>query len=120
MELADGATVDLIVIGGGITGVGIALDAATRGLTIALDALGPRFMVMSAETGLDPGLMHRVAVIGAGALDSLPHNGAVVTLLAVCGSTHKASYFDLVMACVVSALLALVAVIVLGSLVGSF
>jgi H+/gluconate symporter-like permease len=94
--------------------------SASGGLTIALDALGPRFMVMAAETGLDPGLMHRVAVIGAGALDSLPHNGAVVTLLAVCGSTHKASYFDLVMACVVSALIALVAVIVLGSLVGSF
>jgi hypothetical protein len=36
---------------------------------------------------IDPPLMHRVAVIGAGTLDSLPHNGAVVTLLAVCGST---------------------------------
>jgi H+/gluconate symporter-like permease len=40
------------------------------------------------QTGLDPGLMHRVAVIGAGTLDSLPHNGAVVTLLAACGSKH--------------------------------
>jgi H+/gluconate symporter-like permease len=36
----------------------------------------------------DPALLHRVAVIGSGTLDSLPHNGAVVTLLAVCGSTH--------------------------------
>ena len=77
-------------------------------------------MEIAAQTGLDPGLMHRVAVIGAGALDSLPHNGAVVTLLAVCGTTHKTSYFDLVMACVVSALLGLVAVIVIGSAVGSF
>ena len=41
--------------------------------------------------------MHRVAVIGAGTLDSLPHNGAVVTLLAVCGSTHRESYLDIVM-----------------------
>ena len=40
------------------------------------------------EHGIDPALLHRVAVIGAGTLDSLPHNGAVVTLLAVCGSTH--------------------------------
>jgi H+/gluconate symporter-like permease len=40
------------------------------------------------QTGFDPGLMHRVAVIGAGTLDGLPHNGAVVTLLAVCGSRH--------------------------------
>jgi H+/gluconate symporter-like permease len=64
--------------------------------------------------------LHRVAVISAGTLDSLPHNGAVVTLLAVCGSTHRESYFDIVMIAVVSALIALVAVIVLGSLFGSF
>ncbi len=64
--------------------------------------------------------MHRVAVIGAGTLDSLPHNGAVVTLLAVCGSTHKESYFDIVMVGIVSAILGLVAVIVLGTMFGSF
>jgi H+/gluconate symporter-like permease len=64
--------------------------------------------------------MHRVAVIGAGTLDSLPHNGAVVTLLAICGTTHKESYFDIVMVAVVSALLALVAVIALGTAFGSF
>ena len=64
--------------------------------------------------------MHRVAVIGAGTLDSLPHNGAVVTLLAVCGSTHKESYFDIVMVGIVGAMLGLVAVIVLGSTFGSF
>ena len=64
--------------------------------------------------------MHRVAVIGAGTLDSLPHNGAVVTLLAVCGTTHKESYFDIVMVGIVSAILGLVAVIVLGTVFGSF
>ena len=61
-----------------------------------------------------------MAVIGAGTLDSLPHNGAVVTLLAVCGSTHKESYFDIVMVGIVGAMLALVAVIVLGTMFGSF
>ena len=64
--------------------------------------------------------MHRVAVIGAGTLDSLPHNGAVVTLLAVCGSTHTKSYVDIVMVAIVGALVALVAVIALGDLIGSF
>jgi H+/gluconate symporter-like permease len=64
--------------------------------------------------------MHRVAVIGAGALDSLPHNGAVVTMLAVCGCSHSESYFDIVMVAIVGALLALVAVVLLGSAVGSF
>ena len=64
--------------------------------------------------------MHRVAVIGAGTLDSLPHNGAVVTLLAVCGSTHSESYFDIVMVSIVGGLLALATVIVLGTAFGSF
>ena len=94
--------------------------SASGGLTIALDALGGTYMQLAAELGIDPALMHRVAVIGAGTLDSLPHNGAVVTLLAVCGSTHKESYFDIVMVGIVGALLGLVAVIVLGSMFGSF
>jgi H+/gluconate symporter-like permease len=94
--------------------------SASGGLTIALDALGPTYMRLATEHAIDPALMHRVAVIGAGTLDSLPHNGAVVTLLAVCGSTHAKSYLDIVMVGIVGALLALVAVIALGSLFGSF
>jgi len=94
--------------------------SASGGLTIALDALGATYMRIAGEAGIDPAVMHRVAVIGAGALDSLPHNGAVVTLLAVCGSTHRESYFDIVMVAIVGALLALVAVVLLGSAVGSF
>lgn len=94
--------------------------SASGGLTIALDALGPAYVSLAAQHGIDPALMHRVAVMASGTLDSLPHNGAVVTLLAVCGSTHRESYLDIVMTSIVSALIALVAVIVVGSLVGSF
>ena len=94
--------------------------SASGGLTIALDALGGTYMRLAAEQGIDPGLMHRIAVIGAGTLDSLPHNGAVVTLLAVCGSTHRESYFDIVMVSIVGGLLALVVVIGLGTALGSF
>jgi H+/gluconate symporter-like permease len=94
--------------------------SASGGMTIALDALGDTYMRIAAEQGIDPALMHRVAAIGSGTLDSLPHNGAVVTLLAVCGSTHRESYLDIVMVGIVSALIALVAVIVLGSTFGSF
>jgi H+/gluconate symporter-like permease len=94
--------------------------SASGGLTIALDALGSSYMLLAAQLGIDPALMHRVAVIGAGTLDSLPHNGAVVTLLAVCGSTHRKSYFDIVMAGIVGPIVALVAVIALGSAFGSF
>ncbi|WP_334446681.1 GntP family permease [Bradyrhizobium sp. AZCC 1610] len=94
--------------------------SASGGLTIALDALGGTYMARAAEIGLDPALLHRVAVISSGTLDSLPHNGAVVTLLAVCGSTHRDSYRDIVMVGIVGALVALVAVIALGSVAGSF
>jgi H+/gluconate symporter-like permease len=94
--------------------------SASGGLTIALDALGDAYMQIAAKQGIDPALMHRVAVIGAGTLDSLPHNGAVVTLLAVCGSAHRESYLDIVVVSIVGALIALAAVIVLGSAMGSF
>jgi H+/gluconate symporter-like permease len=94
--------------------------SASGGLTIALDALGDTYLRIAAETGIAPALMHRVAVIGSGTLDSLPHNGAVVTLLAVCGSTHRESYFHLFMVAIIGAVLALAAVIGLGTVFGSF
>src|SRR5262249_48729668 len=100
--------------------------SAAGGLTIALDALGQTYMAIAKETGIAPAPMqpraviHRVAVIGAGTLDILPHNGAVVTLLAICGSTHRESYLDIVMVGIVGAVIALVAVIALGSTFGSF
>ncbi|MCP3403589.1 GntP family permease [Bradyrhizobium sp. CCGB20] len=94
--------------------------SASGGLTIALDALGPTYVELAARAGIDLGLMHRVAVIGSGTLDILPHNGAVVSLLAICGLTHRDSYFDIVMVGIVSSLLALVMVIALGEALGSF
>jgi H+/gluconate symporter-like permease len=94
--------------------------SASGGLTIALDALGPTYVELASRTGIDLALMHRVAVIGSGTLDILPHNGAVVSLLAICGLTHRDSYFDIVMVGIVSSLMALAAVIALGGALGSF
>jgi H+/gluconate symporter-like permease len=115
-------------IGGGpLTSLAVATNilaaltgSASGGMTIALDALGPTYLALATERGIDPGLMHRVAVMAAGALDTLPHNGAVVTLLAVSGCTHRESYGDIVMAGIVGPVLALVTVILLGGLLGSF
>ncbi len=94
--------------------------SASGGLTIALDALGETYMKLAAEQNIDPALLHRVAVMSAGTLDSLPHNGAVVTLLAVCGVTHRDSYLNIFMVAIVGALIALAAVVVIGSTLGSF
>jgi H+/gluconate symporter-like permease len=94
--------------------------SASGGLTIALDALGATYMRLAAAHGIDPALLHRIAVMSAGTLDSLPQNGAVVTMLAVCGSTHRESYLDIVMAAIAGPVIALAAVIALGSAFGSF
>ncbi|ODR99515.1 transporter [Methyloceanibacter methanicus] len=118
----------VLSIGGGpLVSLAVAINvlaaltgSASGGMTIALDTLGPTYMRLAGEAGIDPQLLHRVAVISAGTLDSLPHNGAVVTLLAVCGVTHKESYLDVFMVAIVGAVLALVAVILLGSALGSF
>ena len=94
--------------------------SASGGMTIALDALGETYLRIATVEGIEPSLLHRVAVMSAGTLDSLPHNGAVVTLLAVCGVSHRESYFDVFMVAIVGALIALAVVIVLGSVFGSF
>jgi H+/gluconate symporter-like permease len=94
--------------------------SASGGMTIALDALGGTYVALAQAQGIDPAVLHRVAAIAAGTLDSLPHNGAIVTLLAVCGSTHKDSYLDVAMAVIVGPIVALAAIIVLGNVFGSF
>jgi H+/gluconate symporter-like permease len=94
--------------------------SASGGLSIALDALGETYLRLASEQGIAPALLHRVAVMSAGTLDSLPHNGAVVTLLAVCGVSHRDSYLDLFVVAIIGALIALAAVIVLGSIFGTF
>jgi H+/gluconate symporter-like permease len=94
--------------------------SASGGMTIALDALGDTYLRLAIEHAIDPALLHRVATISAGTLDALPHNGTVLTLLQVSGLTHRESYFDMVMTVIVSVIIALVAIILLGSVFGSF
>ena len=98
----------------GITG------SSSGGLSIALSTLGEDYLRMAVAAGIDPELMHRVAVMAAGGLDTLPHSGAVITLLAICGLTHKQSYLNLAMVTMVIPLIAVVVVITLGTMFGSF
>ena len=43
-----------------------------------------------------------------------------MTLLAICGVTHREGYFDILMVAIVVALIALAAVILIGAALGSF
>jgi H+/gluconate symporter-like permease len=94
--------------------------SASGGLTIALDALGPGLLEIARAEAIDPALLHRIAVMGAGTLDSLPHNGAVVTLLALCGVGHREGYGPLFVVAIGGPILALLLVLALGSTLGGF
>ncbi|WP_111431405.1 GntP family permease [Rhodobacteraceae bacterium DSL-40] len=95
----------------GITG------SASGGMSIALQTLGEQFNQLAIENGISPGLMHRVTALSSGGFDALPHNGAVITLLAICGLTHRESYFDIFICAVLIPVFATICVIILGSMV---
>jgi H+/gluconate symporter-like permease len=73
----------------GITG------SASGGMSIALAAMADEFVTAANAAGIPMQVLHRVASMASGGMDTLPHNGAVITLLAVCGLTHRQSYKDI-------------------------
>lgn len=94
--------------------------SASGGMSIALDNLGEVYVTMAQNAGVSLDLMHRVTSVATGGLDSLPHNGAVITLLAITGLTHREAYKDIFMVAVLIPILALILLIMLGSVFGSF
>ncbi len=94
--------------------------SASGGMSIALSTLGETYLEMAAARDISPELLHRVTAVATGGLDTLPHNGAVITLLAICGLTHRQAYFDLAMTAMVMPFAALIVLITLGTLFGSF
>ncbi|MBB3192502.1 GntP family permease [Halomonas cerina] len=94
--------------------------SASGGMSIALATLGDAYLAMGQAAGIAPELMHRVTAVATGGLDALPHNGAVITLLSICGLSHRQAYLDIAMVAVVAPLVSLVLLITVGTLVGSF
>ena len=89
-------------------------------MAIVLNAFGDDFLRLAAEHHINLELMHRITTMSAGTLDALPHNGTVLLLLQISGLTHRESYLDMVMTVIVSCIIALVAVLILGTVFGSF
>ena len=98
----------------GITG------SSSGGLSIALQTLGADYLRMAAESNISPELLHRVAVMAAGGFDTLPHCGAVITLLSICGLNHKQSYLNTAAVTIIVPMFAVITVITLGTMFGSF
>ncbi|MFZ5753064.1 MAG: GntP family permease [Bacillota bacterium] len=96
----------------GITG------SASGGMSIALEAMGKQYLDWANAVGLNPQLLHKIASLSSGGFDSLPHNGAVITLLAICGMNHRASYPDIGMVSVVIPFVSTFFVIILATLFG--
>ncbi|WP_424929548.1 GntP family permease [Amaricoccus tamworthensis] len=94
----------------GITG------SASGGMSIALETLGDQFMQSAQAAGIDPEIMHRVVALSSGGFDALPHNGAVITLLAITGLTHRQSYGDIFVVAVLIPFTMTVGVILAASL----
>ena len=95
----------------GVTG------SASGGLSIALETMGKQFLEIAQTRGINPQVLHRVASIACGGMDTLPHNGAVITLLGITGMTHKESYADIGMCTVIIPLIAVTIIIIFASFV---
>jgi H+/gluconate symporter-like permease len=69
--------------------------SSSGGLSIALGAMSQRYLDLARAYDISPEVVHRVATMASGGMDTLPHNGAIITLLAVTGLTHRQSYKDI-------------------------
>ncbi|GFE82416.1 transporter [Steroidobacter agaridevorans] len=69
--------------------------SASGGLSLTLGAFADRFVAAASAEGIPLEVMHRIASLASGGMDTLPHNGAIITLLAVTGMTHKQAYKDI-------------------------
>ena len=90
--------------------------SASGGLGISLDALAPTYLQMSQALNISPEILHRIASLSSGGLDTLPHNGAVITTLAICGLTHKESYKDIFVTSVVIPIFVTAIIVILTSI----
>lgn len=110
----------LVAVAASVTALSAMTGSASGGMSIALDALGPTFVDLAHTTGVSLEAMHRVTAVASGALDALPHNGAVITLLTVCGLGHREAYADVLVVAIAAPMVSLVALIALATLFGTF
>jgi H+/gluconate symporter-like permease len=97
----------------GITG------SASGGMSIALAALGDTYIELANANGISLEWLHRAVAMSSGGFDTLPHNGAVITMFIICGLTHRQSYKDLGMVTLVIPFSVVFAVTVLLSFFGT-
>jgi H+/gluconate symporter-like permease len=85
----------LVNVAAAVTALAGITGSASGGMSIALATMGDSFVAAANSAGIPLEVLHRIAAMASGGMDTLPHNGAVITLLAVTGLTHKDSYRDI-------------------------
>jgi len=90
----------------GVTG------SASGGMSIALSTMADQYNTAITAMGIPAEVMHRIVAMASGGMDTLPHNGAVITLLAVAGLTHKQSYKDIFAITIIKTVAVFVAIVV--------
>lgn len=78
-----------------VTTLAAITGSASGGMSIALDLMAKDWLAWANQIGMPPEVLHRVAAMASGGLDTMPHNGVVITLLAICGLTHRQAYPDM-------------------------
>lgn len=115
--ISENALVTGVLSVAGVSGI---TGSASGGLAISLETFGSELATAAAQQGIDMEIMHRVLAMASTSFDSLPHNGAMLTVLLVCGLTHREAYKDIF---VVSVMIPIVGVLFAGALgltVGAF
>jgi len=85
----------LVNVAAAVTALAGITGSASGGMSIALATMGDSFVAAADSAGIPLEVLHRIAAMASGGMDTLPHNGAVITLLAVTGLTHRDSYRDI-------------------------
>lgn len=91
LHIGSGPLLSMVIttnIMSGLTG------SASGGMTIALGMLGNEWLAWGQSIGMSPDILHRMICLASAGIDTLPHSGALVTIISVCGLTHKESYYD--------------------------
>lgn len=115
--ISENALVTGVLSVAGVSGI---TGSASGGLAISLEAFGSDLATAAAQQGIDMEIMHRVLAMASTSFDSLPHNGAMLTVLLVCGLTHREAYKDIFVVSVMTPIVGVLFAGALGLTIGGF
>ena len=105
LSIGDGPLFSAVITNIIMTGI---TGSSSGGMTIALGMLGEEWLAWANQIGMSPEVLHRIVALASECIDTPPHSGALITLMAVCGLTHKESYYDVFMLTLLKTLVAFI------------